>query len=174
MTAILAFSAMAFQTVYAKTNYALSGDALTGVTMSMYIAQTVSFFIWGFMADRVGFKWPLMFSVGIYLVSFLLAVFCDWQYVIYIQTALFGISNGTYMGGARNLIITICRFEDRPSYLLLSNYGTFPISFLAPVFIGAIYDLMGYNAMSIICFVVLAFGIMILSRVKEAPCSFAD
>ena len=103
----------------------------------------------------------------LFIINLVSAIFINNPNVVLVLTAVFGLTNSAYMIGNINIIFGMCSNEDRPAYLCITNMFIIPISAIAPLINGYIYDVFGFKVMCVINLILLLGGIAVFSRVKE-------
>jgi len=156
-----------FQTVYAKTNFNIGDDVISVMTTMMFVCKSIGFILWGMLVQRRGFKWGMLGGYLLFIINLVSAIFINNPNVVLVLTAVFGLTNSAYMIGNINIIFGMCSYEDRPAYLCITNMFIIPISAIAPLINGYIYDVFGFKVMCVINLILLLGGIVVFSRVKE-------
>jgi MFS family permease len=164
---MFAVSTVFFETLYAKSNYGLTTTQLTNMTTIIFVSQSAGYFLWGMLIDKFGFKCALLGGYSMYILNLLLAVFVNTPFVIFALAAIYGFTCSVEMIGGRNFLYNICTYDNRPAYVSIANTVIVPVTALAPVINGILFDFIGFKFMCIINLAVLAIGVAFFLKVKE-------
>ena len=156
-----------FQTVYAKSNFNIGADVISNMNTIMFVCNAVGFILWGMLVQRRGFKWGMLGGYILFIINLISAIFVSDPNVVIVLTVIYGLTHSAYMIGNINIVFGMCSYEDRPAYLCITNMFIIPISVIAPLINGYIYDTFGFKVMCVINLILLLVGIAGFSRVKE-------
>jgi MFS family permease len=156
-----------FQTVYAKSNFNIGADVISNMNTIMFVCNAVGFILWGMLVQRRGFKWGMLGGYILFIINLISAIFVSDPNVVIVLTVIYGLTHSAYMIGNINIVFGMCSYEDRPAYLCITNMFIIPISAIAPLINGYIYDTFGFKVMCVINLILLLVGIAGFSRVKE-------
>ncbi|NLM10391.1 MAG: MFS transporter [Clostridiaceae bacterium] len=156
-----------FQTVYAKSSFNIGADTISAMNTIMFVCKSIGFIIWGMLVQRRGFKWSMLCGYLLFIINLVSAIFIKNPDVVFVLTAVFGLTHSAFMIGNINIIFGMCPYEDRPAYLCIANIFIIPMSAIAPLVNGYIYDVFGFRVMCIINLILLLGGIVRFTGVKE-------
>lgn len=128
--------AMPFYIIYAGSNIELTGKTLGILTICFTMASTTSNLIWGLVADRTGFRFVLLCSLCIWILSTLALLNVSGDLIL---TCLVFIGIGAgfqgFQNASMNMTLEFGRRQDLPMYIGMANTVT--------EFAGAIGPLLG-------------------------------
>ena len=156
-----------FQTVYAKSNFNIGADVISVMNTIMFVCNAIGFILWGMLVQRRGFKWGMLGGYILFIVNLISAIFVNNPNVVMVLTVVYGLTHSAYMIGNINIVFGMCSYEDRPAYLCITNMFIIPISAIAPLINGYIYDTFGFKVMCVINLILLLGGIAGFWGVKE-------
>lgn len=141
-----AVMAIAFYTIFAVRTHNLSPEAAGTMTAVLFVTQTISSSVIGWLGDRFGHR--TMFAIGNLLmaVSAALALFApdlNWFYLVFVVT---GIVNSTQWTSTLALSSEFGSDSERPFYIGLANTVIAPSTLIAPIFGGWLADTVGFSA----------------------------
>ncbi|MDQ7024206.1 MAG: MFS transporter [Anaerolineae bacterium] len=138
--------AMAFYTIFAVRTHDMSPKVAGTMTAVLFISQTVSSPILGWLGDRVGHRVVFAFGNLLMAVSAGLALYApslDWFYAVFAVT---GIVSSTQWTSILALSSEFGSESERPLYIGMSNTLIAPATLIAPIFGGWLADSTGFNA----------------------------
>lgn len=164
---MFAVSTVAFETLHAKTTYGMKTSQLSLMTTVIFISQTAGYVLWGVLIDRFGFKLALLGGYSVYILNLLLAVFVNAPFIIFVLAATYGFAGSVEMIGGKNFLYNICTYENRPAYVSIANTVIIPVTALAPVINGLLFDFIGFRFMCVANLAILVAGVILFTKVKE-------
>lgn len=164
---MFAVSTVSFETLYAKSNYGMTTGQLSSMTTIIFVSQTVGYFLWGMLIDRYGFKCALLGGYSMFILNLLLAIFVNTPFVIFILAGFYGFAASAEIIGGRNFLYNICTYENRPAYISIANTVIIPVTALAPVVNGLLFDFIGFRFMCGLNLLIVAAGVLLFLKVRE-------
>ncbi len=110
-----------FQTAQSKDALGLTGGQLGIVTTILYVSQTAGNLLWGWFADRQGYRPSLLIGQAGFVLYLVLAFLARDAWLTYIMTAIYGLANAANALGSRNMVFHLCPYEERVGYYSLIN-----------------------------------------------------
>lgn len=164
---MLALMSNAFLAVNAIEKFKLP-DAYAGYfTIIMMLSMSLGSLYFGYLADKKGHKLNLVWSSAFTLTACIAALISPVVEIYFICFAASALTLTLTQVSRLTIIAEICREDDRPTYISLTNLITAPFV-LSGLFGGWIASAFGYNAVFIIAgiFAALAFFWLII-KVEE-------
>ena len=93
-----------FQTAQSKDALGLTGGQLGIVTTILYVSQTAGNLLWGWFADRQGYRPSLLIGQAGFVLYLVLAFLARDAWLTYIMTAIYGLANAANALGSRNMV----------------------------------------------------------------------
>ncbi len=155
---MLALMSNAFLAVNAMEKFNLT-DAYAGYfTIIMMLSMTFGSLYFGYLADKKGHKLNLIWSSVFTLIACIAALISPVVEIYFISFAASALTITLTQVSRLTIIAEICREDDRPTYISLTNLITAPFV-LSGLFGGWLASVFGYNAVFIIAgiFAALAF-----------------
>ena len=155
---MLALMSNAFLAVNAMEKFNLT-DAYAGYfTIIMMLSMTFGSLYFGYLADKKGHKLNLIWSSIFTLIACLAALISPIVEIYFISFAASALTITLTQVSRLTIIAEICREDDRPTYISLTNLMTAPFV-LSGLFGGWLASAFGYDAVFIIAgiFAALAF-----------------
>lgn len=155
----------AFQTIYAKERLGITTQGVFAATIVLLVSQIIGYLIWGYIGDKRGYKFTLLFASAIFLPAILLTYLMTNQFVFLLSIFLLGISQSALNINTDNLSISLCRDKARvPTYIGLRCLVTGPFIAFGSLIGGFIIDGFGYNTLFLLSAVFVLAGLYTLSR----------
>ena len=154
-----------FQTAQSKDALGLTGGQLGIVTTILYVSQTAGNLLWGWFADRQGYRPSLLIGQA----GFVLAFLARDAWLTYIMTAIYGLANAANALGSRNMVFHLCPYEERVGYYSLINMALTISAAVASMITGALIDWIGYEFSALACLGLTVPGLALLLQVRERP-----
>jgi MFS family permease len=159
--------AWGFMAVYSAEAYSLSDGKVGSFTTAILVGQSIVNLLFGFIADRAGYKIILMISVLLAATGLVLPLFITqpgWMYLVFF---LRGASlAGFFLAGL--IILEFSTAEVRPTYIGLNSTWMGTINMVSPLIGGLLAQIWGYHFLFTISASLAFFGlIVLLSFVKE-------
>jgi MFS family permease len=160
--------AIAFYTIFAVRNHAMSPEVAGIMTAILFISQTLSSPLIGWLGDRFGHR--VLFAIGNLLMalSAAFALFAPSLVWFYLVFAVTGIVNSTQWTSTLALSSEFGAESDRPFYIGMANTMIAPATLLAPIIGGWLADTTGFNAtFSMAIFFGIATAMILLFVMKD-------
>jgi MFS family permease len=165
---MLALMSNAFLAVNAIEKFNLP-DAYAGYfTIIMMLSMTFGSLYFGYLADKKGHKLNLIWSSVFTLTACIAALISPIVEVYFICFAASALTITLTQVSRLTIIAEICREDDRPTYISLTNLVTAPFV-LSGLFGGWIASAFGYNAVFIIAGLFAAMAFVWLNLKVEEP-----
>ncbi len=155
-----------FQTAQSKDALGLTGGQLGIVTTILYVSQTAGNLLWGWFADRQGYRPSLLIGQAGFVLYLVLAFLARDAWLTYIMTAIYGLANAL---GSRNMVFHLCPYEERVGYYSLINMALTISAAVASMITGALIDWIGYEFSALACLGLTVPGLALLLQVRERP-----
>jgi len=130
------------------------GALLALLSLAYMGADTLSNLLWGYLADRGGFRSTFLIGVGTYLVSILLLALARGEAAAVVAFFGLGLAQSAYVMSTTNIVMEYGHSHDVPMRMALSNTAEGVMGTLAPLIGGALALAGGYP---------LAFAVSALS-----------
>jgi len=158
-----------FYALYAKQLIGLSGETLGVLSTSFLLAQTGTNLLWGWMADRTGFRLVFLVSLGVWILAtgglFVAHDLADFAVVF----AVLGTGFGGFQMSAQNLVLEFGERDDLPMRIGVANSASEFFGAVGPLVAGAIATLSSYSAV-FACSIAFQLGAMaIVVRYVDEP-----
>ena len=127
-----------FQTAQSKDALGLTGGQLGIVTTILYVSQTAGNLLWGWFADRQGYRPSLLIGQAGFVLYLVLAFLARDAWLTYIMTAIYGLANAANALGSRNMVFHLCPYEERVGYYSLINMALTISAAVASMITGAL------------------------------------
>jgi MFS family permease len=165
--------ALPFYSVYAMQIMHVTGAAV-GVTIgtlsfAYLIADTVMNMIWGFMADRIGFRSCFISALVLWIAATFLLMGVHTLPLFMIAFFGLGAANSGYQMSAQNIVFEFGHRDDMAMRLALSNTAENAMAALGPFAGGLVVLCFGYPAVFIIAIVCEAIALVLLVSFVEEP-----
>jgi len=146
---MLALMSHAFFAVNAFEKFSLP-DAYAGYfTIAMMLSMVFGSIYFGYLADKHGHKLSLLWGVVFTLIACIAALISPSVEIYYICFAGSALTISLSLVSRLTIISEICKEDDRPTYISLTNLITAPF-ILSGLLGGWIANLFGYNIVFII------------------------
>ncbi len=165
---MLALMSNAFLAVNAIEKFNLP-DAYAGYfTIVMMLSMTIGSLYFGYMADKKGHKLNLVWSSVFTLTACIAALLAPIVEIYFICFAASALTITLTQVSRLTIIAEICREDDRPTYISLTNLITAPF-ILSGLLGGWIASYFGYNAVFIIAGIFAAMAFFWLNMKVTEP-----
>ena len=165
---MIALMSNAFLAVNAFEKFKLP-DAYAGYfTIFMMLSMTLGSLYFGYRADKKGHKLNLVWSSVFTLIACIAALVSPTVEIYFICFAASALTITLTQVSRLTIIAEICREDDRPTYISLTNLITAPF-ILSGLFGGWIASSFGYNAVFIIAGIFAAMALIWLNMKVEEP-----
>ena len=158
-----------FQTAQSKDALGLTGGQLGIVTTILYVSQTAGNLLWGWFADRQGYRPSLLIGQAGFVLYLVLAFLARDAWLTYIMTAIYGLANAANALGSRNMVFHLCPYEERVGYYSLINMALTISAAVASMITGALIVWIGYEFSALACLGLTVPGLALILQVRERP-----
>ncbi len=138
--------AVPFYVLYAGTVIEMSGGVLGRLTQVFVLAWTGTNVVWGFVADRTGFRFVFLSALVVWIVSALLLMQADSQTALLVVFTGLGCGLGGFQMSAQNLVLEFGRREDLPMRIAVANSASELVGAIGPIAGGLLAATWGYPA----------------------------
>jgi MFS family permease len=149
--------AMPFYILYAGQSLGLTGQLLGIVTFAFTIAGTVSNLVWGYFADRSGFRAIFLASIALWVASTLLLILSSGLVLTIIVFVGIGAAVQGFQNSSQNLTLEFGDRDDLPMRIAIANTASEIAGTIGPLLGGLLAAQFGYVSVFVtsICFLVL-------------------
>jgi len=161
--------AMPFYILYAGQTLGLTGTVLGTLTVAFTLAGTFSNLVWGWIADRRGFRLAFLISIGLWVASTLLLLFS--QSLAFNILVFMGIGAATqgFQSTAINLTLEFGHRDDVPLRIAIANSSSEVAGTIGPLLGGILAAWLGYEAVFICSVAFLLLGGVLVSAYVPEP-----
>lgn len=167
--AIASRVAAPFYIIYASRSIAMSGAMVGTLSFAYLIADTVANIVWGYMADRWGFRSTFIAALVFWISATLLLMNAHHLPLIFIAFFGLGAANSGYQMSAQNIVFEFGHRDDMAMRLALSNTAESVMSALGPLMGGLIASGLGYHAVFWVAIVCESVALALLLTLVEEP-----
>jgi len=159
--------AWGFMAVYAAETWSLTDGKVGSFTTAILVGQAMVNLLFGFIADRYGYKLILTISVFVAIMGLVLPLFVSQPNWLYLVFFLRGISSaGFFLSGL--IVLEFSSADIRPTYIGLNNTLLGAINMISPIMGGVLAQSFGYPILFIASASLAVTGfIVLISFVKE-------
>jgi MFS family permease len=160
--------AMPYYVLYAKQSLAIGGRELGALTAAFLLAATTLNVVWGWLADRAGFRLVFLASLSVWVAgTFALFGATSFATLLLVFIAV-GAGSGGFMMGQQNLVLEFGAREDLPLRIGVTNSATEATGVLAPLAGGALATAFGFPTVFVIAVAFkLAAALLVLAKLRE-------
>ena len=158
-----------FYIVYASKAVAMTGSAIGTLSFAYLIADTVMNIVWGYMADRLGFRSCLVAALVFWIAATLLLIGAGTMTLLFVAFFGLGAANSGYQMSAQNIVFEFGSREDMAMRLAVSNTAESIMAAAGPLLGGFIAASLGYRAVFVTSIVFEALALVLLLRFVEEP-----
>lgn len=153
--------AWGFLAVYSAEVWALSDGKVSAFTIVMLIGQSTANLVFGFVADRLGYKVILATSVFTAILGLFLPIVINHSNWLYFIFTLRGIAfAGFFLSGL--IVFEFSLADVRPTYIGINNTWIGITSVVAPMVGGLVAEGIGYKGLFGISGILAGVGLLIL------------
>jgi len=159
---------MPFYVLFAGSNIGLNGQVLATLTVAFTMSSTISNLVWGFIADRTGFRFVMLFSIVLWILATLGLLFVDGLWLATLVFACIGVGSQGFQNSSINMTLEFGHRQDLPMRIALANTAAEFTGALGPVLGGILVTLFSYTAVFgvSVAFLILG-GMAVLLLVPE-------
>ncbi len=138
--------AVPFYVIYAGTRIELSGTTLGLLPIAFVLAQSTTNLVWGFIADRRGFRLVFLLSLTVWILSSLLLMRSVELSALVLVFVGLGAGLGGFMMSAQNLVLEFGSREDLPMRIAVANSAAELVGVIGPILGGILAASWSYAA----------------------------
>jgi MFS family permease len=150
--------AMPFYILYAGQSLGLTGQLLGIVTFAFTIAGTVSNLVWGFFADRVGFRAVFLAAIALWVTSTLLLIFSSGLFLTIVVFVGIGAAVQGFQNSSQNLTLEFGARDDLPMRIAIANTASEIAGTIGPLLGGLLAACFGYVSVFVTSVAFLVLG----------------
>jgi len=125
--------AVPFYFVYAGREIGISGQSLAILTPSFLLANSATNLLWGWIADRTGFRLVFLMSIGLWIVAALLMMASSDTLGFAIAFFGLGAGLGGFMMSAQNMVLEFGERETLPLRIAVANSTSELVGAIGPL-----------------------------------------
>ncbi|MGH0033555.1 MAG: MFS transporter [Myxococcota bacterium] len=138
--------AVPFYVLYAGQQIEMSGEVLGQLTQVFILAWTGTNLLWGFLADRSGFRRVFLGALVLWILSsWVLMNAQSYPVMLCVFTGL-GAGLGGFQMSAQNLVLEFGRRQDLPMRIAVANSASELVGAVGPILGGVLAAALGYPA----------------------------
>jgi len=161
--------ALPFYIVYAGATLALTGSNLAVVTVAFTLSATASNLVWGFLADRHGFRLVFLLGVGLWIASTVGLLLGSGLVATSVMFAGIGAAVQGFQNASMNLTLEFGTRHDLPMRIAIANTATEVAGTSGPLIGGAIAAAFGYTTLFGVSIAFLAVGGALVALLVPEP-----
>ena len=150
--------AMPFYILYAGQALGLTGQLLGIVTFAFTISATVSNLVWGYFADKYGFRAVFLASIALWIAATLLLVLSSGLVVTAIVFTCIGAATQGFQNSSQNLTLEFGDRENLPIRIAIANTLSEAAGTVGPLLGGILATYFGYLSVFITSVTFLVVG----------------
>ena len=150
--------AMPFYILYAGESLGLTGQLLGIVTFAFTIAGTLSNLVWGYVADRTGFRAIFLSSIALWVASTLLLIFSSGLLLTVIVFIGIGAAVQGFQSSSQNLTLEFGDRDDLPMRIAIANTASEIAGTIGPLLGGLLAAYFGYVSVFVTSIAFLVLG----------------
>jgi len=135
------------------------GEALGLLTLAFTLAHTTTNVLWGWLADRTGFRLVFLASILVWIASALLMMSANDLAMVVAAFAGVGIGLGGFMLASQNMVLEFGDREDLPMRIAVANSASELVGALGPMLGGLLAYLWSYY---VVFWVAIGFQVLSL------------
>jgi MFS family permease len=167
--ATLGRMATPFYILYAGEEVGLTGFILGILTLAFTMSGTVSNIVWGYIADRTGFRYTFLLSIAIWVISTLILLFSSDIVLMVLVFVGIGASFQGFQNSAQNLTLEFGHREDLPIRIAVANTAQELAGTIGPFAGGIIASIYSIHAVFITSVMFLAIGGVLVYKYVPEP-----
>ena len=122
------------------------GEALGLLTLAFTLAQTTTNVLWGWLADRTGFRLIFLSSIGVWILSAIGLMYSSSLVLVVAAFAGVGVGLGGFMLAAQNMVLEFGDREDLPMRIAVANSASELVGAFGPILGGVLVYFWSYSA----------------------------
>ena len=160
---------MPFYILYAGQSIGLSGNTLGMLTFAFTIAGTVSNLVWGFMADRTGFRRTFLASIALWVLSTLVLLTASGLAATILVFIGIGAAQQGFQNSSQNLTLEFGERDDLPMRIAIANTASETAGTLGPLIGGILAAGLGYVSVFTMAMAFLTIGGLVVAVYVPEP-----
>ena len=120
------------------------GKALGILTLSFLASQTFTNFLWGWIADRSGFRRVFLLSLSTWVLAAILLMHSTSLEMLSVSFFIVGAGLGGFMLSSQNMVLEFGKREDLPMRIALANSGSEFMGAVGPILGGILASTFSY------------------------------
>ena len=160
--------AMPFYIIYAGRRLGLTGETLGMLTLALLVSQTSANLMWGWIADRAGFKSVFVPALFLWCAATIACAVVTSQTAFLICFVGIGAGNAGYQIASQNMVMEFGTRADLPLRLGMVNSAQSLVLAIGPILGGWLIQTLGYEAVfAAAALAMFAAAVMLLVYVRE-------
>ena len=135
-----------FYVIYAGTRMAIGGERLGTLTVAFVLAQSGVNLLWGWIADRSGFRRVFLLSLLVWIASAVLLLAADGYPVLLVVMVGLGAGVGGFMMASQNLVLEFGSRRNLPLRIAVANSTSDLVGAVGPLLAGVLAIAVDYRA----------------------------
>jgi len=157
-----------FAALFASTTIGFTGTDIAVLFLVMNVIAAAGAFTFGYIADRIGQKRTIFFSLTVWIIAVVIAYFSYTKLTFYIAATLVGIGMGSCQSVTRSLLALFTPKENAAEFFGFLGIAGKALAFLGPIVFGTVSSLTGSQRPAILAIgVFFVVGMILLSFVNE-------
>ena len=161
--------AVPFYILFAGTRIEVSGSVLGQLSLAFLLAQTSTNLLWGWIADRRGFRLIFLMSLWLWMLSALLLMQSFDLASLMVVFAGLGAGQGGFMMASQNLVLEFGAREDLPMRIAVANSASELVGAIGPLLGGVLAMLWSYELVFWIAIAFQLAAIALVMRFVDEP-----
>jgi MFS family permease len=137
---------MPFYVIYAATRIEVTGSTLGKLSVAFVLANTTTNLVWGWIADRSGFRLVFLLSLSLWILSALLLMQSADLLALTLVFVGLGAGLGGFMMSGQNMVLEFGEREDLPMRIAVANSAQNLTGAIGPVLGGLLAAFWSYPA----------------------------
>jgi MFS family permease len=152
-----------FYVIYAGTKMPIGGAHLGALTVAFVLAQSGVNLLWGWIADRRGFRLVFLLAEAVWIGSALLLLGASRYGTLLVVMVGLGAGVGGFMMAAQNLVLEFGSRHNLPLRIAVANSSSELVGAFGPLAAGVLATAVGYRAVfgTAIAFQLAALVVMV-------------
>ncbi|OCL28743.1 hypothetical protein U472_00025 [Orenia metallireducens] len=148
----------------------MASKTVATFTVLLIASQSLTNILWGYLSDKYGHKLIILLSSLFNGLGLLAALLVNSLIEFYLVFILTGIALGGNKVSFMTIISEFCSFEERPTYIGITNTISGLTITIVSLIGGLLVDLINYELVFAISFIMVSIEtLMLLTKVKK-PC----
>jgi MFS family permease len=161
--------AVPFYFVYAGREIGISGQSLAILTPSFLLANSTTNLLWGWIADRSGFRLVFLLSMILWILASVLMMGSDDTLGFAIAFFGLGAGLGGFMMSAQNMVLEFGSREDLPLRIAVANSSSELVGTIGPLLGAAIAFVWNHEALFCVAIAFQLTAIVVMLFFVEDP-----